>query len=200
MSLPTYQPLPPQFTAGDTVLVRERYSDYPAGTWTAKMWFSTGTGTPTGVDATTSDGDFLFTLSSTFTGALTGLDYFVSVVVTNAGEKKTPLPARSVLVLPNFAVAQTATTAQTMVAALQNALASFANSSQQSVSFNGQSFSRANITDYQRQLVYWESRVIAEQARLERARGGPDPSRIANEFLPGDGGPWVFPFGAYRVQ
>ena len=112
MSLPTYNPLPAQITAGDTVLVTESYTDYPNTDWTAAMWFNSGTGTPTSVAGTTSGTDFLFTLSATFTAALPLLDIFVTVVVTSGIQKKTPLPARTLFVLPNFTVAQTQTFAE----------------------------------------------------------------------------------------
>ncbi len=201
MSIPVYQPLPPEFTAGDTVVVDESYSDFPSSGWSAKMWFNRNDGTtPTGVDASTNGEGFRFTLSSTFTSALISGDYFVSVIVTNGSEKKTPLPARSVLVLPDFAVAQTPSTAQSMVALLEGAIAVLATTTQTSVSFNGQSFSQSNIREYQEQLVYWQSRVIAEQRKLARARGGRDPFHIGNDFVSSECGVPFAPLGPFRVQ
>jgi hypothetical protein len=84
--------------------------------------------------------------------------------------------------LQNLAVTPTATYAQTMVTTLQTALSSLAASGNNSVSFNGQSYTRANIADYQKQLTYWQARVIKEQNDLAALRGTANTGRVETRF------------------
>jgi len=98
-----------------------------------------------------------------------------------------------ITVQPNDGVTQTVTNAALMVTNLQNALQLFATSPDQSVSFNGQSYSRANIMEYQRQLAWFQAAVIKEQNALRALNGCAQFNRIAVQFVPADAsGPYSF--------
>lgn len=172
------------------MLFTEQYSDYPSGTWTATLWLSIGNTAPVSIAGTTSGTGFLFTITQAQSALLASGTYRYSQVVTNGTQTETPKDG-TVNVLPNFTVAHEPTFNETQVTLLKTILAEFATTSKLSVNFNGQSFTRASIGEYQRQLVYFQAQVIAEQAAIDRARGGKDTGRIPVRFAPQG---WTGPF------
>lgn len=182
MSLPTLTGIPSQFDIGDTVLFTEQFPDFPVGTWTMTLYLSLNGGTPIGTAATTSGSNFLVTLTSTITTALLPGLYQYAEIVTDGTQKATPKQG-IINILPNFAVAQTPSTAQAMVTLLQAVLAEFAATTRLSVNYAGQSFTRASINEYKDQLVFWMAELNAEKAALARARGGKDQQRITTQFM-----------------
>lgn len=185
MSIPTLTGLPNTITAGDTVIFTESFPAYPPGSWTLKLWLSTGVGTPVSIAATTSGTNFLFTITQTISAALAAGIYEYSEVALSADTTQTQTVKQGVLqVLPNFAATQAPSSAQAMVTLYQGVIQEFARTTRSAVNFNGQSYTRANIKDYQAQLVYWEARVLQERRDLNRARGGVDQTRIATRFAP----------------
>lgn len=150
-----------------------------------KLWLTTGVGAPVSIAATTSGTNFLFTITQTISAALTAGIYEYSEVAMSADTTQTQTVKQGVLqVLPNFAVTQAPSAAQAMVTLYQGVIQEFARTTRSAVNFNGQSYTRANIKDYQAQLVYWEARVLQERRDLNRARGGVDQTRIATRFAP----------------
>lgn len=195
MGIQTLTGIPKSFTAGDTVLFTENFTDFPNDTWTAKLWLNLGSGAPTSTTATVSGSNYLFTLANTYTANLSPAQYEYNIVVTNAGASQTAVAKKGLIsVLPNYAVAQTPTFAEAQVALLQTVLAEFNATTRASVSFNGQSFSRASISEYQKQLLYWEARVLQERAKTNALRGTPDNHLVGTRFIPAQGGsyPWTW--------
>lgn len=195
MSLATLTGLPRQLAAGDTTLWTENFTDYPVGTWTAKFVLNMGSAQPITLDATTSGSDFLFTLPRLTSAGIPPGDYEFAIYVTD-GTQRTTAKTGTVSVLPDLAQGIAPTFAEKQVTNLEGAIATLNASTSQSVSFNGQSFTRQNLADYQKQLTYWQARVIAEQAKLAAQRGAGDPGRIQTQFYPQDGCP--FPDWPYR--
>lgn len=192
MSLPIPSCIPPEFSAGATVIFTQRFANYSPSEWTMTLWLSQGAAAPISVVGTNNgDGSYLFTIANTITAPMIVGQTEFSFVATKTGETRVPQPTAYVYVLPNFATPQAPTTAQSMVTLLETVLAEFAATTKKNVSFNGQSFERASIKDYQGQLVYWQAQVIQERNALNRLRGGPDPYRIGTRFAP------VFDSGPY---
>lgn len=190
MSLPTFAGIPASFNSGDTVLFTEQFADYPNSTWTAKLWLNlNGTAAPV-VTATNSGDNFLFTLANTVTAALSPGAYEYSIVTTISTTSTATPKWGTLSVLPNFATNQTPSFAQAMVTLLQTVLQTFAATDKTSVSFNGQSFSRANIGDYRNQLVFFQAQVIAEKAALDALRGNPTKHLVGTRFAPAAVAPW----------
>lgn len=182
----TQTSIPVKFNVGDTVAFTESFTEYPASAgWTAKLWLSLngGTGTPSSVTASTNaDGkSFDFTITQTVSAALAPGEYRYSEIVTNGTETHTPREG-VIYALPNYTTAQTPTAAQAMVTLLMAVMQEFAGTTRTTVSFNGQSFTRASIKEYQEQLTYWQARVLAEQRAVDRLRNGRDPAKIAGQF------------------
>lgn len=192
LPIPTY--IPPEFSAGSTVIFTQTFSLFDPADWTMTLWLSQGSAAPVPVVGTdNSDGSYLFIIANAVSAALNPGQTEFSFVATNATQTHVAQPASYVYVLPNFAVAQTPTNAQVMVTLLQTVMAEFAATTRKSVNFAGQSFERASIKDYQEQLVYWQAQVIKEQNELNRLRGGKDSGRIGTRFAP------VFDTGPYGV-
>lgn len=87
-------------------------------------------------------------------------------------------------VLPSILSIPSATYAAKMVAKLRTVMEMFAATDKQSVSFNGQSFSRASISEYQELLTVYEARLKAEQDAIANASGTRRGGFIATSFTP----------------
>ena len=172
-----------QIEAGNTSAFLLSYTDYPVGTYTLTFLLSVGTATPSSTTATTSGTSFLVTLSSTVTAALTPGVYQWAAYATGSGTRYTAATG-NLTVLPNLAVAQTASFAQSMVTALQTVLATFAATDKKEVDFNGQKFVRQEMKQYQDQFVFWKAQLISEKAAQAAQRGEGTGGRIVAQFIP----------------
>lgn len=189
MPVETLNGMPCQFTAGDTVIFQRQWSDFPNTTHTAKLWVQLAGQPAFSVDGTTSGGYFKFTIPAATTASLAQNTYDWTIRVTEIADvtQVTTAETGQVFILPNPAVAQDPTDAETMVETLQTALASLAATTDQSVSFNGQSFTQASIAQYRQDLVFWQARVIRERAALARAKGNLTQAQQSPRFNVGGG-------------
>lgn len=193
MSLQTLTGTPLQIQAGDTIIWTENFSDFPNTSWTAKFVLNMGPNAPIILDATNSGSDFLFTFARTLTAGIPHGVYDFSILCFATTQRATGktgiitiLPDLAQAVVPSFAAAQ--------VTLLQTAIATLSTGANQSVSFNGQSFSKYDIASLQKTLTFYQAQVIAEQNKLNAQRGAPDPGRIVTRFVPQDNCT-AFPFG-----
>ncbi len=194
MSIPTLTGIPRQFTAGDTVIFTETFQDYPATDWTAKLWLSLIGGTPFSISASASGSDFLFNIAETTTQAIVAAQYEFSEVVTSNDNTQRRTPKVGVVnILPNFAIAQTPSTAQAQLAAINDAITRLlASGEYSSTNFNGQSFSYADLDKLREYKVFLEAQMVNERNVLNVARGGCDPGRIGIQFAPQQSGQSFF--------
>lgn len=190
------QSIPHTITSGDGVTWTENYPEFPVGSYTLTLWLALKLGTaakPTSIVAIASGSLYEITIPAANT--IAPGEYRFSEIITGSGVTKT-VREGTLYVTPNFSVQQDPSTAQRMAALYEGVIAEFAATTRLTVNFNGQSFTRASIKDYQEQLVYWQSRVIAEARAIDRLRGGPDPFRLDAQFgppfndCPRDGQPW----------
>jgi hypothetical protein len=168
MAVETLSGVPCHFESGNTVIFEEDFPDFPATSWASTFCLSLNGTALAPVTATTDGATFIYTLADDVTAAFAAGTYDYAIYVTLSGERTTAKRGR-VKVQPNLATSQTPTFAQAQVTLLQTALANLNTSDKQSVSFNGQSFTRAAIGQYREQLVYWQARVRheQEQGRIE---------------------------------
>jgi hypothetical protein len=172
-SVPTLSCIPRTFEAGTTLVFLASNSDCPSDEWTLAVILNNGVDVVTApATASTGDDGFTVTIAAAASGELAGR-YAWTEIYTNIATATIKAAGRkgSIDFLPNPAITPTPTFAQAQVTLLKAALASLAGSTRQSVSFNGQSFTRSNLADYQKQLVYWESRVIKENRDAAHLRG-----------------------------
>lgn len=170
MAIQTLSCLPDSFEAGDTILFSENYGDFPAGTWTATIYFSLNGAVPTSVAATASGTGHLFTLSSAFTAALSPGIYDWATYATS-GSERAKANGGIVYVLPNLASAQTATAAAQQLAAANTALTALLTGQNMSVSFNGQSFTRKNQMELYQIVKRLKADVQTERDEQAAYRG-----------------------------
>jgi hypothetical protein len=175
MAVTALTSIPCSIEAGNTVVIQMPLSGYLPTTWTAMLCLSLNGATPTIITATSSGNDFVFTLSAAATAALSIGDYSYAIYVT-ASSERTTAQTGTITITQNLAVAATPSFAKAQVTLLQTAIAALNTTTRTSVSLNGQSFTRASIAEYQRQLTYWEARVIRER-REAAARRGENPSQ-----------------------
>lgn len=172
MAVETLNGVPCSFEGGNTVKFSEVFTDFPPSAWSATFYLSQNRAAKANTTATESGSEYLFTLSAAATAALApGVYDFAIYVTETATDQRTTAKTGQILITPNLAANQTPTQAQRMVQVLNQVLLTFGNTDKQSVSFNGQSFTRANIVNYREELVFWEARLIQENARFNAARG-----------------------------
>jgi hypothetical protein len=170
MAVETLAGIPCHFESGNYVAFTEVFSDFPASSWNATLCLSQN-GTAKSPIAATEDGNtFIFTITAAVSATILAGTYDFAIYVTS-GLERTTAKTGLIEVLPNLAVSQTAEFEEAQVALLKGALAALNATDKQSVSFNGQSFTRASIPQYRQELVYWESRVIGKQRSRARMRG-----------------------------
>lgn len=165
MAVETLSGVPCYFESGNTVIFEEVFSDFPASSWAATLclWLNGVAASPV---TAAEDGDtFIFTLSATVTAALTPGNYDYAIYVSSGSERTTAKRGR-VKVQPNLATSQTPSFNRTQRDALRTVVATFNSTDKQSVSFNGQSFTRAGLDQYQSQLTIYEARVLREEELL----------------------------------
>jgi hypothetical protein len=160
--------LPSRVTAGEQDSWTEVFADYPNASYSVAYIFASNTPVD-GFQQYTVTGTETSTATRTFTlpAAIKPGVYDYEVRVTRQSDSVTRVARRGCLIVaPDLATTPTTTDAQTKVAALKTAIDGLNASSNRSVSFNGQSVTKANLPELQQQLAYWESRVIRERNAL----------------------------------
>lgn len=148
MPVETQSGVPCHVQSGDTVVFTIENPEYPPSAWSAQFFLNRNNTASTGVTATESGNTYTFTLSAAFTASLAPgtYTYFIryTETATNAVYSE---PRGQLTVLPNLAVNQTPSTAEAQLALCNARIdALLATGGElQSVSFNGQSFTRASI-------------------------------------------------------
>ncbi len=203
----TPQHAPRAIDQGTTVHFTTCSTCHPSTEWTGVMVFNNGVAAPKTVAMTAQSSPstgFDVNLSAAFTTALpTGVTTCIPIFTKISDGSVEYGHAQTTVVLVPITATAVPSNAQNMVTLLEGALAKLATSQNQSVSFNGQSFSKANIATYREQLTYWKAIVIQEQQALTRLRGGvTNDGRVITVFQNPNGcGPYPnsFPFGPYPL-
>lgn len=183
-SVATQTCVPLTIEAGTTVRFTVSNASYPATAWTLAFVLNNGVDTPLTVAATASGSTYAVVLTAEQTLALTPGRYTWGEIYTavSPATEKAVGDNGSLDVLASIATVATPTAAQAMVTLLKGALQKFAVTDLVSFSSTGHSFTRANIAEYQKQLVFWEARVIAEQNRASALRGNGQSGAVGISF------------------
>src|ERR1043166_7736576 len=156
MSLTVQSGIPSVFIAGDAVSFTVTDTDFPATLWSSQILFrSDPNAPPKTFDGTASGADHLFSLTNAQASTLVPGQTSVCILFSD-GTNRQSTDRAEVTILPNPAIAAGKSFAQQQVDLLRAVIAKFNSSGRSSVNFNGQSFTTANIADYQRQLTYYE--------------------------------------------
>jgi FlaG/FlaF family flagellin (archaellin) len=187
MAIETLSGVPCKFRAGDTVRFSITNSDYPTDTYSASFCYSRNGTAGSPVAGTEEDGAYVFTLSAATTAALTAgtWKWMVRYTQTTSSEVVTGESGTGDA-RPHLAANQTASTAQTLLTALEAAITALLGTSDPftSVSINGQSYTKANLGDYLRQRDKLKAEVIRERQAAALAAGESDGSLYQVRFQP----------------
>lgn len=169
---------PNSFISGDALRVKIADSRYPSSLWTLKVWFQSPTATQDfSAPAGTSDSYDLF-ITPTQSSALAAGQYLVGLVYTeiaSPNDRRTSDCEFQIRVLANPAVARPKTTARLTLEAMELAFKNLASGSNASVNFNGQSFTKRNLKEFQEAIDRQRAIVSGEDAA---ATGGGSLRRI----------------------
>lgn len=186
--------VPTALTAGDTWEFDVGSYVFQPSLYTGTFWLSQGTASPkSAVGVANTDFYRVTVLPVTTATVIAKAQWtwrFRVVEIANPTTHIHDIAGGEIYVLPDPGVAETATTAEEMVALLETALATLAATTDQSVSFNGQSFTQANIEQYRRDLTWWMARVIAEQSKRNFAMGKGGWGGTKFEFEPSPAAPY----------
>lgn len=184
-------PWPPaNIQSGDTYHFYIPSFCYSPTEWNGTLYLSQGIVAPTAITATSGGpNQFLIEItaaqSATFKWGYAQTQFRVAKA-TDANHKHS-IYESPLFILPDLSQTQTLSIAQTMAAAAQEAILSIATGGNQSVSFNGQSFTKQNISSLQSIYAFWKAQVIQEQNALNAARGYDTTGVIRSRFLQTDG-------------
>jgi hypothetical protein len=163
--------IPCEFESGNSVTITMPLPDVAPSEGEAKLYLSLNGTAVTNITATESGDEFTFTISAAASAALAPGLYDYAIYFTYTGTQRISIATGQIRITPNLATSQTASFAQAQVTRLQTVLAVFAATDKASVSINSQSFTRANIAEYEKSLLRWEARLTAERRAAARARG-----------------------------
>lgn len=174
MSAPVLSSLPLYFTAGDSVEIVGLSCGYSSAEWSLQLILSRGTDTPTIIDAIANGQGFDITIPAETSANLPPGKYqFLERVTGNLTGMVKTAATGSIIILPNLAVGQQLTHAGTMLSNIDAALLTLSTGTDVSVSFNGQSFTKRDVGQLNRDRTYWAAAVIREQDELAALRGEP---------------------------
>jgi hypothetical protein len=182
MAFEALSSIPCEFESGNSVTVTMPLPDVLPSEGEAKLYLSLNGTAVDNFVATESGDEFTFTITAAESAALVPGIYDWAIYFVYTGTQRISQGTGRVQVTANLAASQTPSFWQAEVTRLQTALALLSASDKISVSFNGQSFQRANMKEYRESLLYAEARVVGERRKAARARGECVPTTYAPHF------------------
>lgn len=165
----TLTAIPTEIVSGTTVVWTETQTDYPQPDYTIAYKFLALDTPVDGVETFSVSGSgsgSAWTFTITSAAAPKPGRYLWQEIVTRASPAAVAVIASGQLtVQPNFTAAPTTSAAATMLAALETAITTLSAGTNQSVSFNGQSFTKKDM----RSLLDERTRLQAEVKREQEA-------------------------------
>jgi hypothetical protein len=172
MAVETQRGIPSVIQSGDTVNFAWNSSLYPPSAWSATIYLSRNGAMALSKAATEDGQDYEFTFTAIETAALVAGQYSYIVRYTETATSETETGERGqMLVTPNLAASQTASIAQQMLTALETAILALNTTANQSVSFNGQSFTKTDLGTLYRQRTLLQAEVAREKDALSAMLG-----------------------------
>ncbi len=195
---------PARIIAGDslTFTVQEpQQQNYPSDEWTMVFQlFNSINGQSYPFPATVGENNgFDVAVTGPQTETLLPEEYQSSYVFTNIAVTTTrhTKPQRNVWVLPDQTKNLPPSKNQQTLAAMETAMTKLASGTNQSVTINGQSYSKRNFKDLQDQITFLKAAVLREQQLIQSLLGlQPGNDRIQINFVPPSvWPPYGYPFG-----
>ncbi len=190
--------VPRVIDAGTTVAFHVSDACHSSALWTAAIVFNNGVAAATSVNMTANADGVRFdcTISATVSATLalgptTAIPIFTKIADSSVKEYGR---AQLTTVYPAITATATPSTAQALLTALNAAILKLSSAVNQSVSFNGQSYTKGDLQKLLEQRVRLQAEVLAEQRAAAAARGARvDSGRVHVRFDPVYcGGPYGF--------
>jgi hypothetical protein len=167
MSVAVTQGFPASITIGDSVSFTINDSDHPVATWpTAQVVFRNGTTVKTFKGAI-SDLDQLFALTGTNTDTLKAGRNFVAVIYTDADGNRESTDWQEIIVFADPTKALGSTFASRSLANIEAAIEKLSAGTNETVNFNGQSFTKKDIKTLMAIRDQFKDEVDSEQSGLD---------------------------------
>ena len=166
MAFDTYSGIPSTIAAGDTLSFSAGFSGYPATSYGLIFILSLNGAVVATLNGTPSGDDFIISATDEATASYPPGRYFYAAYVTQGGERKMAQRGQ-ISVTPNFAIAEVASEAQTLLTALNANILALSSSATSSVSFNGQSYTDRDLS----QLMKMRNELRAQVQAEQRAKG-----------------------------
>jgi len=181
------------YECGDNITIVQSFTDYPASAYSITLYLSLNGTAATNTAGSGSGTDWTFSLTSATTSNLTAGVYDYAFYATKtADNSRSTAQTGQLTFIPNLAASQTPSTAQQLLTALNATILELSGSGNQSVSFNGQSFSKRDMTQLMAMRRELEAQVFREQRAAANLRGVVDSGNISPVFCPSGS---QFPFG-----
>jgi hypothetical protein len=177
--------IPSEITAGEAVAWTEDLADYPGASYAVAYRFA-GQTPQDGFQQFAITGTETSTATYTFTTLTTykpGTYNWQKVVTRSSDSVVRVIDEGTLTIKASLSATPTTTTAASMVTAIKTALATLAASTNETVDFNGQRFTRRNQQGLQSQLVYWEAQVLREQSKIDALSGKAKSHMIGVRFV-----------------
>jgi hypothetical protein len=164
MSVAVLTDFPASFVAGDTVLITISDSDHPSTEWTLKVLLQSATGFKSFNAAADDNNAFDLEITAAESAQIIPGLYAVSYVFTEtATDERHSIPTDSATsVYRNPEVAPAKSIARQTLEAMEAAFLKLARGSNLSVNFNGQSFTKRNLKEFQEAIEVQRSIVSSE--------------------------------------
>lgn len=160
---------PSSFVAGDTLRVTLSDSDYPSDDWTLTIHFR-GAVLKSYTAEEGENGEFDLVITASQTSELTAGTYLVTFAYESDDDRKTEVFG-NVEVFPNPTAATVKSIARQTLEAAQAAMLILVSGPNQSVNFNGQSFTKMNMRDLQEIIDNLQGIVDEEDAAIASVSG-----------------------------
>lgn len=182
MAVDTLHEFPAFFTAGDTLRIEISDGDFPSDEWTLQVLFS-GPSRKTITAAIGDDDTFELVVDAGDSAKLSSGLYDVVFIFTetDGGERKSKTFGK-VMVLPDPATVSPKTTARRTLEAMELAYEKLAGGSNLIVNFNGQSFTKKNLKEFQDAIARQRAVVANETADVDLYSGTRAVSGIGVRF------------------
>lgn len=185
----TLTAIPDAITAGEAQAWAETLSDYPVASYAVAYKFAGQTpqdGWQTFAIAGAESATALYTF--TFAATVKPGVYQWERQITRSSDSTMRTDAVGTLIVrANLATTPTTTTAQTMLTALEAAITTLSGTVNSSVSFNGQSYSKANLAELLAKRTMLQAEVYREREAIAALSGESSGRRVAVRFA-GAGG------------
>ena len=167
MPIPTNSGVPCSIEAGTTVKFSLQDSEFPADEWALTFIASRDGAKKIEKAAEVEEGKWIVTIGATETQALLpGVYDFACYAVK--GEEKARVESGRLTIEPNLAIDRPKTTAETMLANIEAAIAKLSSGTNQSTNFNGQTFTKKDLS----KLLEDRDKLRAEVQGERAASGG----------------------------